>query len=229
MLHSITHSIIESFSENSNPKYAKQMEAYMKNKFTFLGINAPTRTQLLKQISTEFKKLSFESKMRILDELWSNKEREYHLAMLELSAHMKSLFNVKHMSWLENKVTSNSWWDSVDFIAPHLIGSVLLKHPDQQEAYAYKWMESDNLWLNRTAIIFQLKYKTKTNQNLLSEMILSKCESKEFFIRKAAGWALREYGKVNPVWVSDFINSYRDILSPLTVKEGGRRLFLNKK
>jgi 3-methyladenine DNA glycosylase AlkD len=225
-LHPISKKVIESLEAHANPEYAIKMADYMKNKFSFLGINAPIRRELIKEVNADFKQLSKKEKMTVLDQLWSLPHREYHMTFLDLSAHLKKNLTIDDIGWLESKITSHSWWDSVDFIAPHLLGHILLKHPDLQKDFAYKWMETDHLWLNRTAIIFQLKYKGKTNEELLSDMILAKCDSKEFFIKKAGGWALREYSKTNPQWVSNFLNNYKDVLSPLTQKEGGRRLFL---
>lgn len=225
-LHPITNLIIHTLQQHANPEYAIKMENYMKGHFSFLGINAPIRRELITDAIIKFKPLAKEEKITVLDQLWSQSYREYHMTFLDLSVHLKKHLTLDDITWMESKITSHSWWDSVDFIAPHLIGDLLLKHADKQKVYAYKWMETHHLWLNRSAIIFQLKYKGKTNEELLSDMILAKCDSKEFFIKKASGWALREYGKTNPQWVSNFLNNHKDVLSSLTQKEGGRRLFL---
>jgi 3-methyladenine DNA glycosylase AlkD len=225
-LHPITISIIETLKEHANPHYAVKMEEYMKGQFQFLGINAPIRRELVKTLSSEFKHLTKDNKITVLNQLWDQQHREYHMTFLDLANQLKKQLALDDMPWLESKITTNSWWDSVDFIAPHLMGDILLRHPSKQKAYAYKWMETDHLWLNRSAIIFQLKYKDKTNIDLLSDMILAKCDCKEFFIKKASGWALREYGKNNPQWVANFLNNHKDVLSTLTQKEGSRRLFL---
>ena len=130
-------------------------------------------------------------------------------------------------SWLSfwvNKIQEKSWWDTVDFIASHCIGTIL-RNKTNNENIAWQWTEDKNMWLQRTAIIFQLKYKTKTNADLLFDIITAQAANKEFFIKKACGWALREYSKTNALAVSEFINNNRTILSNLTIKEGERLLF----
>jgi 3-methyladenine DNA glycosylase AlkD len=224
-IHPITRSLILAFEANANADYAKQMQAYMKDNFAFYGINASPRRDLQKPYYTAFKALSNQDAQRVIDELWAQPKRECHMAVLDFAALIVKKTDLAWMPYWQDKITSNSWWDTVDCIAPNFIGPLLVNNSEMQRKFAYEWMESDHMWLQRSAIIFQLKYKTKTNKELLAEMILARADSKEFFIKKAAGWSLREYGKTNPLWVSEFINEYRDVLSNLTIKEGSRRLF----
>ncbi len=225
-LHTITKSLIKSFEENANAAYALQMQAYMKNNFSFYGINAQPRRALQSHYYHAYKSLPKIEAQRIIDELWAEPKRECHMAVLDFTNLIVKKTDLSWLSYWENKITTNSWWDTVDCIAPNFIGPLLLNDSALQIKYAYKWMDTDHLWLQRSAIIFQLKYKSKTNIELLSEMVLARADSKEFFIKKAGGWALREYGKTNPLWVSEFISAHQDVLSNLTVKEGSRRLFL---
>lgn len=224
-LHPITRAVISAFEDNANPEYAKNMQAYMKDNFAFYGINATPRRDLQKPFYTAFKALTDKDAQRVIDELWSQPKRECHMAVLDFAALIVKKTDLTWIPYWQGKITSNSWWDTVDCIAPNFIGPLLINDRNLQIKFAYQWMESDLMWLQRAAIIFQLKYKAKTNKELLSEMVLARADSKEFFIKKAGGWALREYGKTNPLWVSEFINEHRDVLSNLTVKEGSRRLF----
>lgn len=224
-IHPITRSVILAFEENANADYAKQMQAYMKDNFTFYGINANPRRDLQKPYYAAFKALASHDATRVIDELWAQPKRECHMAVLDFAALIVKKTDLTWLPYWEGKITSNSWWDTVDCIAPNFIGPLLVNNIEMQRKFAYKWMESEYMWLQRAAIIFQLKYKTKTNKELLAEMVLARADSKEFFIKKAGGWALREYGKTNPLWVSEFINEYKDVLSNLTIKEGSRRLF----
>jgi 3-methyladenine DNA glycosylase AlkD len=122
---------------------------------------------------------------------------------------------------LEKCITTHAWWDSVDWLAK-LVGIFFRKYPELQTQYAYKWIESDNIWLQRVALIHQLFYKEKTNEKLLFELIKRRADSKEFFIRKACGWTLRQYSKTNPEKVVWFVESHK--LSGLSSKEALRLL-----
>ena len=97
-----------------------------------------------------------------------------------------------------------------------------MEYPEVKKDYLTKWIESNNIWLNRVSIIFQLKYKEKTDIQFLSKAILSNSETNDFFINKAIGWALREYSKTNKEWVKNFI--HKNTLHPLSVREGSKYL-----
>ncbi len=95
-------------------------------------------------------------------------------------------------------ITNKSWWDSIDFIAINLVGEYFKIYPCQIATYVDKWLKSGNIWLQYSAILFQLKYKQNLDTEMLSYVINNLLGSKEFFINKAIGWILREYGKSNP-------------------------------
>ena len=114
-------------------------------------------------------------------------------------------------------ITNKSWWDTVDFIASNLVGTYLKRFPGQTETLTTQWMKSENIWLQRTCLLFQLKYKSETNTELLHQFINQLSASNEFFIRKAIGWILREYSKTNPDFVVDYVEKYP--LSGLSQRE----------
>ncbi|NRA91436.1 MAG: DNA alkylation repair protein, partial [Psychroserpens sp.] len=120
----------------------------------------------------------------------------------------------------EYMVTHKSWWDTVDFIAAHLMGGYFKTYPELRASFCEKWLNSGHMWLQRCAILFQLKYKDQADTELLSHMIESLLGSKEFFINKAIGWMLREYSKTNPKWVLNYAS--KTDLSPLSRKEAIR-------
>lgn len=118
------------------------------------------------------------------------------------------------MEWL---ISTKSWWDTVDAIAPKPVGKIAASYPEVIEETLDGWAVHENMWLRRAAILFQLKYKEKTDDALLYRYILKNADSKEFFIQKAIGWALREYSKTNPASVKEFIENHK--LAPLSVRE----------
>jgi len=117
----------------------------------------------------------------------------------------------------EFMITHKSWWDTVDLVATKIAGTALSASPELIPAYADRWISSENIWLNRSALLFQLKFKKATGTNLLFSYILKCASMHEFFIRKAIGWALREYSKTTPDLVRTFVESQK--LSPLSRKE----------
>lgn len=212
------------FEQHANVENARAMEAYMKNNFLFWGIKTELRRTLVAPYILEFKSLAAAEQQAIILALWSKPQREFHQAALDLAVKIVKKTNLAWLPFWEDKLMSNAWWDSVDYIAPSLIGPLLLDKPDLQEKYAWEWMESAYLWKQRAALIFQIKYRTKTNQKLLFDLVLSCADTKAFFLRKGSGWALREYGKYAPQEVSQFVNEHKDVLSGLTVREAVRNM-----
>jgi len=121
--------------------------------------------------------------------------------------------------WL---IINKSWWDTVDSLASNCVGTYFRFYPEKIEYYNSKWITSDNMWLNRTAIIFQLKYKKDTDFELLKNNIRHHSHQREFFIKKAIGWSLREYSKVNPSAVIKFIDENE--LQNLSIREASKYL-----
>ncbi|REE91395.1 DNA-7-methylguanine glycosylase [Paenibacillus taihuensis] len=203
---------------HANGEAAEAMSAYMRGLFPFLGIRTPERTSLTKQFMKENGVPSGEELEKVVRELWAMPEREFHYTAMMLMEKRKKDLRPEDAPLLEFIVTTNSWWDTVDLIASHLVGTLFAKHPEMVKPYTEKWMEeSDNLWLRRTAILFQLGYKAKTDAPLLFDLIRRTAHEEDFFIRKAIGWALREYGKTDAVAVKQFVAETE--LSPLSVRE----------
>ena len=122
------------------------------------------------------------------------------------------------IDFLEYAIVTGNWWDTVDWINK-MVGIHFMRYPDLQHSYCQKWIDSDNIWLQRVAIIHQLTYKENTDQILLFNLILRRKDSTEFFVQKAAGWGLRQYSKYNPEAVITFITDHPE-LSSLTKREG---------
>ena len=120
---------------------------------------------------------------------------------------LKRNYAKEDIQLIEKLIITKSWWDSVDTIAKNILGDYLLEHPLETEKVIERFSNSDNMWLNRSAILFQLGYKQKTNFDLLKSECEKHKNSNEFFIQKAIGWALREYGKNNPEVVKNFVNA----------------------
>jgi 3-methyladenine DNA glycosylase AlkD len=215
-----TEFLTKLFESNRNEKEAMPMKEYMKDHFPFLGIKSPIRKKLEKGFFKETGILKEPFDQEFIIELWEKDEREYqYMALTYIEKSLKRL-QKEDLALMERLVLEKSWWDTVDAIAAKPVGKIAEKFPEVIEETIDAWAEHDNMWLRRTAILFQLKYKEKTDEERLYIYIKSNSDSKEFFIQKAIGWALREYSKTNPSSVKQFINE--NSLAPLSVREGSK-------
>ncbi len=204
-------------SEYRNEKNAIAIKKYFRNQFESFGLKNGERRQITKLFLQAAKKFSAEESKDAIRKLWIKPEREFQHTGQELLDQNKKLIGKDLREMLEFVITNKSWWDSVDYIASHTVGwaykNGFLTKKDIEE-----WNKSDDMWLNRVSIIFQLTYKKETDWDLLQKNILNLAGHKDFFIRKAIGWALRQYSYTHPDKVAEFINS--KTLSPLSVREG---------
>lgn len=206
------------FESSANPAKAAGMKAYMKNQFKFLGISSVERRAMYPPIKTELKSLNKSMFQEWCTALWELPYREYHYLAVDMIQFRKKELEISDLEYLELLITHKSWWDTVDALATGPVGYILYKQKAYSYDFADKWIRSDNIWLQRTAILFQLKYREKTDRDLLFSLIEIRQESPEFFIRKASGWALRQYARTDPRAVLDFVTSHPG-LSGLTIRE----------
>lgn len=209
-------------SKNSNSENALFMKKYMKNKFDFYGIKSPLRKELCKPFLKKEIIPDITQIERIIKELWNEPERELQYFAMELLSKYSKDTDTHAIELFEYMIINKSWWDTVDYIAANLVGKHFQKYPELILPITNNWATSNNIWLQRTSILFQLKYKSKTDLPLLFKYILIHSKSKDFFIRKAIGWALREYSRTDPNAVVNFVNSNK--LSGLSTREALKRI-----
>ncbi|GAB5411846.1 MAG: DNA alkylation repair protein [Chlamydiales bacterium] len=199
------------------------MEGYMRHLFPFYGVKSQPRKEIVK---TSLKQFPIQSKgelITILEKLWNEKKREFHHVAMDLGERYHKLFEADSLSFFEVMIRKNSWWDSIDRIAPTLVGLLLQKYPELLPEMD-RWIEDENMWIRRSALIYQLKYKEKTDKERLFSFCKSRMHEEEFFIRKAIGWVLRQYARTNPESVREFIEKNRSELSSLSFREASKYL-----
>jgi 3-methyladenine DNA glycosylase AlkD len=218
-----SYAISEDFQNASNAVLAVPMANYLKNKFTFFGIKTEQRRTIFKK-NYEEHKLEIKSNFRgIAWELFQKQEREFHQCAIDLLLkEFKNNYNIEDIQFIEKLITTHSWWDSVDTIAKYILGGYLKQFPQETHNVIAHFSSASNLWLNRSAILFQLSYKEKTNFDILKSECKKHKHSNEFFIQKAIGWALRDYSRFNPTVVKEFVLSAK--LKPLSTREALRLL-----
>ena len=211
-------SLEAAFQEKSNPDNAFAMAKYMRNHFSFFGIKTEERRRIFKEVWKENKKEVGGNPRKIALELYSKPQRELQYCAIEiLIKQLKGNYKKEDIQLIEKLISTNSWWDSVDTIAKNILGQYLLEYPLEIENVITPFSNSENIWLNRSAILFQLGYKQKTNFELLKSECEKHKNKNDFFIRKAIGWALREYAKTNSEAVKNYVDS--SDLKPLSKKE----------
>ena len=201
--------LVCTLQNHANAEQAIQMKRYMKEQFDFLGIRAPLLAQLVKQFVLDHGWPTPEDIAGVAQYLWALPHRECQYAGLALLKHGLPESSEACIRLFEDIITSKSWWDTVDDIAKNIVGLYFLSHKSSDKETVDEcvdlWLSSDNIWLQRTVVLHQLGYKDQTDEALLFSSIERVMDSKEFFIRKAIGWALREYAKVRPQRVVAFV------------------------
>ena len=211
------------FNENANAENASYMKGYMRGQFDYYGIKTKERRALLKQAIDNNKEEVNTNVREFTFQLYGLSQREFHLTANEIfDKQLRKNYLKSDISLIEKLITENSWWDTVDFIAKWILGSYLIMHPETIEKTITRFSNVDNMWLNRSSIIFQLGLKHNTNEELLFKQCMTHKESNEFFIQKAIGWALHEYEKTNSQSVLNFVNLTS--LKPLSHRETIRNI-----
>lgn len=149
-------------------------------------------------------------------------KREYQKAALDILDKVKKDLTPDDMPWLSSLLVSKSWWDTVDVLSPHIMGYMFIAYPKLIDQYADQWILDENFWLQRSALLYQLYYKNRTDEKRLFQYILNRADSEEFFVQKAIGWVLREYAKTNPLVVKEFVSL--NYLKPLSRREALKNL-----
>ena len=211
--------IKEKFEANKNAENAAAMAAYMKYKFDYYGIASPDRKNLYKGF-IKSEKATKNIDWDFLDKCYKDDHREFQYLVYDYLLAMKKSLVFEDIEKIRRFIISKSWWDTIDFLCK-VIGDIGLKDSRVRELML-EWSQSDNIWINRTAILHQLAYKDKTDTDLLKTIICNCLGSDEFFINKAIGWALREYSKTDPQLVRNFINKYKNEMSALSIKEASK-------
>src|SRR6266496_1618745 len=221
-MHPYVDSLKTLFEQNADPAQAAPMKKYMRGQFEYLGIKTPQNVALQKDFFAEhgFPKLS--DLEIVLRDLWSLPQREFQYVAVGLLGRFNKEIPAKFIKTIEYLIITKSWWDTVDSIAGGTVGVHFRRFPEVREKYLATWRASDNFWLRRTIILFQLNYKKETDFALLSEIICENLNSKEFFINKAIGWSLRQYARVDANAVKKFVKTTP--LHPLSWREAMKHL-----
>ena len=210
-------------AERANPAKAPDMQAYMKSAMPFLGVQKPARAALAREVFVPLP--DFEAWRSIVLELWraATYREERYMALAVLEDKRYAAFRTPDALRLyEELIVTGAWWDFVDAVACGPLGALLPSVADELRA----WSVDPDMWKRRASIIAQVRLKAATDFALLSECIEPNRGDREFFIRKAIGWALRAYAWVAPDVVVAYCDAHE--LSPLSRREALRNVADNR-
>ncbi|MFQ7233602.1 MAG: DNA alkylation repair protein [Enterococcus hulanensis] len=201
------------------PELAEPMARYMKDLFPFCGVKKPQRALLERPFLKESLTLPLPELIQEIFRNYHKDEREYQYYAIDLAQKNIQRFSLAELAELLPLLAEKSWWDSIDAWRK-VFATWVLAHPTElKQVYAF-FYQHENFWYRRVAINLQLLFKEQTDPALLAQAILADLTTEEFFIQKAIGWALRDYSKVNPDWVKNFMQQHS--LSKLALREGSK-------
>ena len=221
----------ERLAEAADADRAPQMQAYMRSAMPYRGVTAVPLRAIMKEVLDPRPLPDRDAWESCVRELWDTAEyREERYAALAVASHRsyRSYQDPATVPLYRHLVVSGAWWDLVDPVATRSIGGILGRHRDEVTPVISDWSVDDDVWLRRTAILSQLHHKEQTDLDLLSEVIEANLDGsrhgREFFIRKAIGWALRQHARTDPDWVGAFVAAHESELSGLSRREALKHL-----
>ncbi|MFH0517802.1 DNA alkylation repair protein [Streptomyces sp. M41] len=206
------------YTAAADPARAAVAQAYMKDVAPFLGIPTPERRALSRSVLQGTPRPDEADCTAIALCCWRLPEREYHYFAVDYLRRHVGRCSSGLLPVARHLITTVSWWDTVDALAAHVVGSLVTADP-KLTADMDAWIADDDLWVARTALLHQLRYKERTDTERLFAYCLRQSAHSDFFIRKAIGWCLREYAKTDPDAVRDFLARERGRFAPLSVRE----------
>lgn len=216
--------IRETLQQAANAQRADAMSAYMKNRFPFFGIATPERRRHVKpKLACMGRTPDPAWLLELAETLWSFDERECQYVATDLLVRHAPRIDAAHEGRIAGLIRAKSWWDTVDPLATHVYGDLMFRCPALLPVI-HAYAEHEDLWLRRVAILHQLRYGTSTDVQRLDEVLQANLAHADFFVRKAMGWALREYAYTDPVWVRNWLVEHHGAISPLTHREASKHL-----
>ncbi len=222
MTHPLVAEVRAALEKAADPAKAPKMQAYMKSTMPYRGVSSPEQKAIWKQVFSSHLLSSRDQWQRVALALWRDaafREERYAAVALTGLRNYASYRTMASIPMFEEMIVSGAWWDFVDAIAGRQLGDILRTDPRRMSALMRRWARDAHMWKRRAAILCQLGFKRDTDLTLLYDCIEPNLANKEFFIRKAIGWALRQYAWTDPREVKRYVKENRERLSPLSVRE----------
>lgn len=219
-----------SLAAAADPHRAPKQQAYMKSTMPFFGITAPTLQKICRQAFATYPCEDAAQWFERIMVMWrqaTHREQRHGAIYLLGARQYQNWLNTRQLEQLEEIIVTGAWWDYVDPVAVNQFGRLLCNEPDTMIPVLHTWSQGENIWKRRTAMLAQLKFKERTDFQLLTELIEPSIQEKDFFLRKAIGWVLREYSKTDPGCIISYVNKNADRLSGLSKREAFKVMLKN--
>ena len=227
MTHPLVRTVRRALEQAADPAKAPQMQAYMKSTMPYRGVSSPVLRQLCREAFTAHPLPTVGQWQRVVLELWRDaafREERYVAVLLTESRLYREFLTFDSVPMLEELIVTGAWWDFVDTIAGHSLGAILRAEPRRMKPLMRRWSKDTDMWKRRASILCQLGFKHDTDLKLLYDCIEPNLTHKDFFIRKAIGWSLRQYAWTDPKEVRRYVKANRDRLSGLSVREAMKNI-----
>ena len=208
----------------ADPVKAGYMAAYMRTGMPFYGVQKPARAGVQRELFADFPPADRDEYEALVLGLWALPHREEKYLALGVAGHFKKFVGTSSLPLYRRLIVEGAWWDFVDEVATHIVRRVILEEPASGWREVDTWIQHDDMWLRRSAILCQVGAKERTDPTRLFAFCEARIDEKEFFIRKAIGWSLREYARTDPDAVAQFAMEHRDRLSRLSFREATKHI-----
>jgi 3-methyladenine DNA glycosylase AlkD len=219
----VVERLVRHYSAARDPDRAGHTAAYMRDQFPYLGIPAPARRALDRTVVDGLPAPAENDLHTVALACWDLKEREYQYFACDWLRRHVAVPGPGFLPTIRTLITTKPWWDTVDPLATRVVGGLVRRHP-QLGAEMDAWSADPDMWLVRTAILHQLHYGAETDEERLFGYCTRQAGHRDFFVRKAIGWALRHYARTDPEAVRRYVSLHRDRLSPLSIREAMKHL-----
>jgi 3-methyladenine DNA glycosylase AlkD len=213
--------------EAADPAKAPAMQAYMKSALPYYGVPSPVSRVVFRELLAAHPLDDRPTWLATVHALWdgaTHREERYAALALVRDRRYAEYRDPDALTLYRHLLTTGAWWDVVDDVATHLVGPLLLEHPEAVRLTIATWATDDDRWLRRTAVICQVGAKERSDLGLLTLAIEANLDDRDFFLRKAIGWALRQHARIDPDWVRAFVAAHDDRISGLSRREALKHL-----
>jgi 3-methyladenine DNA glycosylase AlkD len=208
----------------ADPATAVEMARYLKTDMPFYGVKTPDRKPIAADLARRWIPDTAADYERLVLALWHQPHREVKYLALGVAERQHRFITLEAVPLFRRLIVEGAWWDLVDGVAANLVGGVLLHERAAMTPLVRRWLDDEVMWLRRTTIISQLNHKAATDAALLFDGCAARAHETEFFIRKAIGWALRQYARTDPQAVRQFVEEQGEKLSGLSRREAMKHL-----